>query len=302
MRINQNIAAINAWRNLGMTDRAMGKTMEKLSSGLRINRAADDAAGLAISERMRSQVRGLDKAVENAQSGISLIQTAEGALDETHAALHRIRELTIQAANEVNEDGDVQKMQDEISQLQAEINRIATTTEFNTKNIIGPVDVTDTSAFDETITLQIGANEGQTMEISLQDMRATQIGLATDVDGVSASDIENVGDIKFASDGALEADVDQEYFSAAIQIIDQAIDDVSSFRSELGSYQNRLEHTINNLEVASENLTAAESRIRDADMAAEMMSMTRHQIMTQAGTAMLAQANMRPQSVLQLLG
>ncbi len=292
MRINQNIAAINAWRNLGMTDRAMGKTMEKLSSGLRINRAADDAAGLAISERMRSQVNGLDRAVANAQDGISLIQTAEGALDETHAALHRIRELTIQAGNEVNEGGDVQKIQDEVEQLLAEIERIANTTEFNTKNLL------DTD--DNTITLQIGANEGQTMQISLEAMGQDALGV---VDGDGNIDEAIAGiDLTAAQHNPDNGPDLLDSFEGTIEVLDAAIDQVSSFRSELGSYQNRLEHTINNLEVASENLTAAESRIRDADMAAEMMDMTRHQIMTQAGTAMLAQANMRPQSVLQLLG
>ncbi len=289
MRINQNIAAINAWRNLGMTDRAMGKTMEKLSSGLRINRAADDAAGLAISERMRSQVNGLDRAVANAQDGISLIQTAEGALDETHAALHRIRELTIQAGNEVNEGGDVSKIQDEVGQLLEEIERIAETTEFNTKELL--------DGSNTTITLQIGANQGQIMEIELQAMGEENLG-RSDGDGNLLHNISGI-DLTAAVHGTTD---DLTTFSGTIRAIDDAIDQVSSFRSELGSYQNRLEHTINNLEVASENLTAAESRIRDADMAAEMMSMTRHQIMTQAGTAMLAQANMRPQSVLQLLG
>ena len=293
MRINQNIAAINAWRNLGMTDRAMGKTMEKLSSGLRINRAADDAAGLAISERMRSQVNGLDRAVANAQDGISLIQTAEGALDETHAALHRVRELTIQAGNEVNEGGDVSKIQDEVEQLLAEIERIANTTEFNTKNLL------DTD--DNTITLQIGANEGQTMQISLQAMGQAALGVDADDNGTIDEAIAGI-DLTAAEHGPDGDPALLDSFEGTIQVLDAAIDQVSSFRSELGSYQNRLEHTINNLEVASENLTAAESRIRDADMAAEMMAMTRHQIMTQAGTAMLAQANMRPQSVLQLLG
>ncbi len=301
MRINQNITAINAWRNLGMTDRAMGKTMEKLSSGLRINRAADDAAGLAISERMRSQINGLDRASSNAQDGISLIQTAEGALDETHAALHRIRELTIQAANEVNEHGDVQKIQDEVGQLLAEIDRIADTTEFNTKNILGDFGVQDdgeggTEPVTElNIALQIGANAEQTMEVTLQDMGTE--ALATVVDDVTNA--AHLGEISI-TDAA--DDENALTFDEVIRVVDAAIDEVSEFRSQLGSFQNRLEHTINNLEVASENLTAAESRIRDADMAAEMMAMTRHQIMTQAGTAMLAQANMRPQSVLQLLG
>ncbi len=299
MRINQNIAAINAWRNLGMTDRAMGKTMEKLSSGLRINRAADDAAGLAISERMRSQVNGLDRAVSNAQDGISLIQTAEGALDETHAALHRVRELTIQAANEVNEGGDVSKIQDEVSQLLTEIDRIAETTEFNTKNLLDFAVDGDGNLEGNELTLQIGANEGQTMQITLQNMGSEHLAVFDGEPG--DGDLAHLGAIDLTATVHEGEDTDIT-FEEVIEAIDTAIDEVSSFRSELGSYQNRLEHTINNLEVASENLTAAESRIRDADMAAEMMSMTRHQIMTQAGTAMLAKANMRPQSVLQLLG
>lgn len=265
MIINHNISSMNALRNLNINSSAMSKTMEKLSSGYRINRAADDAAGLAISEKMRAQISGLRQAQRNAQDGISLIQTAEGALNEVHSMLRRIRDLALQAANDTNTDADKAEIQKEVEQLIAEISGIAVRTEFNTKKLL---------ASGGTVTLQIGANSGQTIEVNLVKMTATKLAI---------NEFSVSGSVKLSK-------------------IDEAISMVSSFRSSLGAVQNRLEHTINNLAVSEENLQAAESRIRDADMAAEIAELTKAQILQQAGTAMLAQANMKSQSVLSLLG
>jgi len=398
MRINHNIAALNTHRQLNAANNNQSKSMEKLSSGLRINRAGDDAAGLAISEKMRAQVRGLDQASSNAQDTISLIQTAEGALNETHSILQRMRELATQSANDTNTDKDRSEIQAEIKQLNTEIDRIGNTTEFNTKKlldgsakgvteavkgtatinnnssvsidkteiddfntamgtagtasttngaymivktseadsanftagdykVIGPDGKETTTALTlsdteiaatntissgtaaitvgsaglkgmkvgESITLvfgkqeaassdlassimtQIGANAGQTAFISVSDMRAEALGVK-------------------------DIDVSTKFGAAtAIETVNNAIQKVSSQRSSLGAQQNRLEHTINNLGTSSENLTAAESRIRDVDMAKEMMNQTKESILAQASQAMLAQANQKPQSVLQLL-
>jgi flagellin len=452
MRINHNLAALNAYKNLTGTTNASSKSLEKLSSGLRINKAADDAAGLAISEKMRSQIKGLNQAARNAQDGISLIQTAEGALNETHSILQRMRELAVQATSDSNSDADRAEIQKEIAQLKAEVNRISTDTEFNTKKLlngesgtkvaythntnltfaqitdadtvtsgtkaieittaaskathtgsavsadaggtvnIGGVDITFagdagsaantaaafiqavndanigiTASGDETgiiltadkygtagnftisanditaalgltvdnstdrslvgqdvagtiggvaatgsgltltgtgenavsvtfteaansvgtkgsitvtkneLTLQIGANQGQEMTVSIGSMATNDLGIAS-IDASTQAGASN-----------------------AIELLDTAISLVSSERAKLGAYQNRLEHTINNLGTAAENLTAAESRIRDVDMAAEMMEFSKNNILMQAGTAMLAQANQQPQAVLQLL-
>ena len=287
MRINNNISALNAWRGLTNTDNALSKSLEKLSSGLRINRAGDDAAGLAISEKMRGQIRGLNMAIKNAQDGISLIQTAEGALTEAHAILQRMRELAVQSANDTNTDKDREELQKEVDQLAAELERIAETTEFNTKKLL---DGTYASTGSGTLTLHlhIGANKGQNMTLNIKSMRATKLGVAEE-----SGESETISGVKIST--SQDAD-------SAIFTIDTAIGKVSSERSKLGAIQNRLEHTIKNLGVAAENLTAAESRIRDVDRAAEMMNFTRQNILMQAGTAMLAQANARPQSVLQLLG
>lgn len=277
MRIQHNISALNTHRNLSFNNTQASKNLEKLSSGYKINRAGDDAAGLAISEKMRAQIKGLDMATKNSQDSISLIQTAEGALNETHAILQRMRELAVQSRNDTNEDIDRNFLQDEIKQLSSEIDRIANTTEFNEKTLLnGKLDSTGGKA----LTFQIGANEGQTMELSISSMH-------TD---------------KLASGAKLSVDISTgDKASAAIVEIDKAIKTVSTQRSALGAVQNRLEHTINNLGAASENLTAAESRIRDTDMAAEMMAFTKNNILTQAAQSMLAQANQQPQGVLQLL-
>ena len=271
MRINQNVMALNAWRNLNQTSFGISKTLERLSSGLRINRAADDAAGLAISEKMRTQVRGLNMAVKNSQDAISLIQTAEGALNETHAILQRMRELAVQAANDTNTDNDRQHIQDEIDQLLSEIDDIATRTQFNTRKLL------DGSFATTVMVFHVGANTGETLELTIATLDTAALTLS----GLSVT----------SQTGA----------EAAIASIDDAIEYVSTERSKLGAYQNRLEHKIANLNVAAENLTAAESRIRDADMAREMMNFVRDQILLQSGTAMLAQANAVPQTVLQLL-
>lgn len=285
LRINQNIAAMNSYRNLSVTDGQMSKSLEKLSSGFRINRAADDAAGLAISEKLRGQVNGLNKASENAQNAISLIQTAEGALNESHSILQRVRELSVQSANDTNTDADRLQIQKEVTQLTEELGRIAGTTEYNGKKLLdGSSDSTRVAsagppavAAGVPLTFQIGANTGQSLSLEVKDMSDTGLGVK-----------------------GLKVDT-QAAASAAIATLDTAIEKVSSQRADLGAKQNRLEHTVNNLNVASENLAASESRIRDTDMAKEMMNFTRSQILSQAGTAMLAQANQAPQGVLSLL-
>ncbi|AMW98137.1 flagellin Hag [Rummeliibacillus stabekisii] len=280
MIINHNIAALNTHRQLNSATNAQSKSMEKLSSGLRINRAGDDAAGLAISEKLRGQIRGLDQASRNAQDGISMIQTAEGALNETHDILQRMRELATQAANDTNVAGDRTAIQDEANQLAKELNRIANTTEFNTQKLLN-------NAGGKDFTFQVGANEDQTITLNIGDMTA-KTGL-----GVATTDDETTNAIDISSTNGVA--------TAAITTIDTAIQTVSAERSKLGAYQNRLEHTINNLGTSSENLTAAESRVRDVDMAKEMMNQTKNSILSQAAQAMLAQANQQPQGVLQLL-
>ena len=275
MRINNNLMAMNTHRQLGVNNAAAGKSIEKLSSGFRINRAGDDAAGLSISEKMRAQVRGLNMASKNAQDGISLIQTAEGALNETHAILQRMRELAVQAANDTNVTVDRDAIKNELSELTKEIDRIATSTTFNEKTLLDGKLSSTTSA----VNLQIGADCGVSMQLTINTMDAS----ALTVNDVSSS----------VTSYALA--------TKAIDTIDTAIKAVSAERSRLGANQNRLEHTIKNLDNASENIQAAESRIRDVDMAKEMMEFTKQNILQQAATAMLAQANTAPQSVLQLL-
>ncbi|WP_096156604.1 flagellin N-terminal helical domain-containing protein [Bacillus sp. FJAT-45066] len=367
MIINNNIPALNTYRQMGTNQKAGQNAMEKLASGLRINKAGDDAAGLAISEKMRGQIRGLDQASRNAQDGISMIQTAEGALNETHSILQRMRELSVQAANDTLEPEDRDAIATEIGQLADEIDRISDTTQFNSKQLLGgnlgvsrsggsldstvvglsslsdisvagakanttytiteaAGDITladgagntqtisktgfnagDTFNFDSMgvsiktdsayaaggtaftgltvqtgaatgATFQIGANENQNLSITISDMSASGLG----VDGLQVDSHANA--------------------KQAITTIDAAIKDVSEQRSNLGAWQNRLDHTINNLNTSAENLQAAESRIRDVDMAREVMEMTKNNILSQASQAMLAQANQAPQAVLQLLG
>jgi len=266
VRINQNIAAYNSYRNLSATNTQLGKSLEKLSSGFRINRAADDAAGLAKSESLRAEISGSRQAIRNAQDGVSFVQTAEGALNEVHSILQRMRELAVDAANTATTDGVAQ--QAEVTELLAEVNAIGTNSTFAGKGIF-----TATAQ-----TFHVGSGAGQTLDVTVGVLTTSGLG---------------VSGVNLASTGG-DAD-------AAIGLIDTAIGTVSSTRSTLGATQNRLEHTVANLSVAVENLTASESRVRDTDMAEEMVSFTRHQIMVQAGTAMLAQANQVPSTVLSLL-
>jgi len=433
MRINHNLAALNTYSRLSNASNMQSKSLEKLSSGLRINKAGDDAAGLAISEKMRGQISGLNQAARNAQDGISMVQTAEGALNETHSILQRMRELAVQSANDTNTAEDRTSIQEEMNQLTSEITRIGNTTEFNTKKVINgdmsgttgatggsmtiqftaapadadsfsltvgddtytvtvndsavadaidtsaktitiniddtgaetldantlasqlediltataatdsnlgnftftdsaaggiaieatdagdfagdddirsiigvsytgkatEVDATDGTGATDVAKLQIGANNAQTMEMSINDMRALELAVSSTSSGgsfTSTSLTDDSGTTEYALDLSTA-----DKATAAIAVIDTAISSVSSERSALGSVQNRLEHTINNLGTASENLTAAESRVRDVDMAKEMMEFTKNNILSQAATSMLAQANQQPQSVLQLL-
>lgn len=380
MRINNNMLAMNTHRQMGITGGNQSKSMEKLSSGLKINRAGDDAAGLAISEKMRGQIRGLNMASKNSQDGISLIQTAEGALNETHEMLQRMRELAVQANNGTNTNDDLTEIQKEFNQLNSEIDRIAEKTEFNTKQLLkgtlgvsaadgtltiaaasaagvsfdtsgvatgetltfdasvaGKITVTGTnsgvsqtiSVADETdikagstlnfdklglsvsfsadndfktladtkdiktsgtaLNFQIGANQNTVLGISIDAMDKANLGTGTAV----AVDVANLGAVDLTTAG--------KGFDKNIVVIDKAIAQVSAQRSQLGAWQNRLEHTIKNLDTSAENLQASESRIRDVDMAKEMMNLTKNNILQQASQAMMAQANSAPQGVLQLL-
>jgi len=372
MRINHNIAALNTYRQLSANTSATSKSLEKLSSGMRINRAGDDAAGLAISEKMRGQIRGLEQASRNASDGISLIQTAEGALNETHSILQRMRELAVQAANDTNTLQDRQEIQKEIEQLSKEITRISTDTEFNTKKLLNgsfgiqldttasadfldkvgeagdPIESYDISGAKASTTYTISETTGASGTVSITDgtntwvldktgfsaggtfnFEALGISIKTsadyDVTGDSLNDLEivtdatlgakfqigansgqtaslSIGDMSAAALQVDNLDVTTEQgITDAITAIDNAIATVSSQRALLGAVQNRLEHTINNLGTTQENLVASESRIRDVDMAKEMMEFTKNSILSQASQAMLAQANAQPQSVLQLL-
>ncbi len=389
MIINHNLAAMNTYRQYGINNNAASKSLEKLSSGLRINSAADDAAGLAISEKMRAQIRGLNQASTNAQDGISLIQTAEGALNETESILQRMRELSVQAASDTNTEDDRVELQKEVEQLKEEIDRIANNTEFNTKKLLngdlsanifraedayvasktGEFDVSITSVIDDDPTTSsiVTADDTFVIEVTGYDagtdtyaysITPESTGVATTgsftAGGTAADAITGLGGVDITVDStALEVgdsftivtrqdqnlsststnaltfqigansnqtinvDIDAmdasslfvknidvstaEGATAAISTIDDAIKNVSAERSKLGAYQNRLEHTINNLDTSNENLTAAESRIRDVDMAEEMMNYQKTNILQQAATAMLAQANQQPQNVLTLL-
>jgi flagellin len=262
MQINHNLTAMNTLRQLNTASTAQGKSMEKLSSGLRINRAGDDAAGLAISEKMRGQIRGLDQASRNAQDGISMIQTAEGGLNETHDILQRMRELAVQAGNDTNTAADRTNVQNEVDQLGIEITRIANTTEFNNKKLIDGSAKTGsgvTNAAD--LVFQIGANNGQTMTLQINAMDAKSLGV-----GDATAAAATAGTAATAA-GGIDVSSTQAASGTALTAIDAAIKLVSDERSKLGANQNRLDHTINNLNTSSENLTSAESRIRDVDYA-----------------------------------
>jgi flagellin len=262
LRINSNVEAFNAHRQLAATSNNVAKSMERLSSGYRINRAADDAAGLAISEKLRGQIRGLAQAQRNAQDGVSLVQTAEGSLNEVHSMLQRVRELAVQFQNGTLSTADKAAITAEAAQLQSEIERIGNSADFNGIKLL--------DGTGGTISFQVGANDGDVIAVDTATL-SDKIG-TIDVDGTDA-----------------------------ISAIDAAIENVSALRGDFGAVQNRLEHTLNNLATYQENLTASESRIRDVDMASEMVEFSKNQILQQAGTSMLAQANQAPQAVLSLL-
>ncbi|ADI67232.1 MULTISPECIES: flagellin [Mobiluncus] len=314
LSINQNIMAMNSYRNLSLTQSNLGKSLEKLSSGFRINRAADDSSGLAISEGLRSQVRGNKQAVKNAQDGISVVQTAEGALNEVHDMLQRMRELAVKGANDTNDSKARAFIEQEMGQLKMELVRVGASTNFDGRKLLwngAKVDkdtvvtgsdfaIAETAGKDQAewwgkskgvLAFQVGANgDAQVDDISVQ------------LEDLVTTTLKSL-DTKYSVKGT-EADIaikDHKGYMAEIGKIDTAIHAVSKLRSDFGSVQNRFEHTINNLNVAVENLSASEARIRDTDMASEMMQFTRGQILQQAGTSMLAQANQVPQTVLSLL-
>ena len=274
MVVQHNLQAANTNRQLGITTSAQAKSTEKLSSGYKINRAADDAAGLSISEKMRSQIRGLNKASSNAQDGVSLVQTAEGALNETHSILQRMNELATQAANGTNTTVDRSAIKAELDQLTSEIDRIQSTTQFNTMNLLDGT----FSGTANKMKLQVGALSGQSIDFSIANMCASKIGLKA---ALSVSTFTKAG--------------------SYMKSVQDAIKVVSKQRSAMGAIQNRLEHTIANLDTTSENTQSAESRIRDTDMASEMVTYSKNNILAQAGQSMLAQANQSTQGVLSLL-
>ncbi len=285
MVINHNMSAMFAQRSEGLTEVAQQKNMEKLSSGLRINRAGDDASGLAVSEKMRSQIRGLNKASENAKNGISFIQTTEGYLQESEDIIQRIRELAVQSSNGIYTDEDRTMIQVEVSSLIAEVDRIASAAQFNGLNMLTGRYARPTGENDVTASmwLHIGANMDQRTQVFIGTMTAASLGL------------RNVGTEEILS-LATPDDANR-----AIGTLDEAIKKVNKQRADLGAYQNRLEKTVEGLDVAAENTQSAESRIRDTDMAKEMVEFTKNQVLSQSGTAMLAQANQSSQNVLSLL-
>jgi flagellin len=286
LRINSNIAAMNAYRNLSTNDKMMQNSLEKLSSGLRINKAADDAAGLSISQGLQAQIGGLTVAARNAQDGVNVVQIADGALNESGAILQRMRDLAVQAANGGSQDSNAQgAAQTEFAQLQTELDRIATTTSFGAQKLLDKGIAASTGYKG---TFQVGAN----------NTAADQIDVDLTGGFGSATGFDSVGLNVDAAKANLTTTTDAQ---DAIDSLDTAIKDLSTARATLGAYQNRFEHTINNLNVQIENLSASKSAITDTDMAQEMVKFTRSQILSQAGTAMLAQANQAPQNVLQLL-
>ena len=285
MVINHNMSAMFAQRSQGLTDLSTQKNMEKLSSGMRINRAGDDASGLAVSEKMRAQIRGLNQASENASNGISFIQTTEGYLQETTDIIHRIRELAVQSSNGIYSDEDRMQIQVEVSSLIDEVDRIASAAQFNGMNMLTGrfARPTGENAVTGSMWFHIGANMDQRTQVYIGTMSATALGL------------KNLGD---ESKLSLAAPDDA---NRAIGTLDEALKKINKQRADLGAYQNRLEKTVVGLDIGAENLQASESRIRDTDMAAEMVEFTKNQVLSQAGTAMLAQANQSSQNVLSLL-
>jgi flagellin len=284
MIINHNLSAMFASRSLGVTQGDVSKSMERLSSGLRINRGGDDASGLAVSEKLRSQVRGLNQAERNIQNGVSFIQTTEGYLQETQDILGRLRELSVQSANGIYTEEDRMQIQVEVSQLVDEINRIASHAQFNGMNLLTGSFAAEQDGGTRVMQFQIGANMDQNERVYISAMTAQALGV---IDEQTGSSIQLI---------------DAESANQAIGALDGALRMVSRQRADLGAYQNRFEKAAEGIAIAAENMQAAESRIRDANIAQEMVDYTRGQILNQSGTAMLAQANMRTQSVLQLLG
>ncbi|MDY3939157.1 MAG: flagellin [Spirochaetia bacterium] len=283
MIINHNLSAMYAHRTLGVTNTSVTKNIEKLSSGLRINRAGDDASGLAVSEKMRAQIYGLNQASQNVSNGISFIQATEGYLQETQDILHRLRTLSVQAANGIYTDEDRMQIQVEVSQLVDEINRIASHAQFNGMNLLTGRFARETGLNTVTASMWIhtGANMDQRERLFVGTMTAEALGASTGGEIVSLLTIEDA--------------------NKTIGIMDSALKIVNKQRADLGAYQNRMEHAVRGIDVAAENMQAAESRIRDVDMAKEMVDYTKNSILVQSGTAMLAQANMKTQTVLQLL-
>jgi len=284
MVINHNMSAMYADRQLGVTQTEMAKSIEKLSSGMQINRAGDDASGLAVSEKLRGQIRGLNQAERNIQNGVSFIQTTEGYLQETQDILHRIRELSVQSANGIYTDEDRMQIQVEVSQLVDEVNRIASHAQFNGMNLLTGAFARD-STVNRVMQLQVGANMDQNKQIFIGTMTALALGLE--------SNQGTTGTLSIAT---------PEDANQAIGTLDSALKMVSKQRADLGAYQNRFEMAAQGVAIAAENMQAAESRIRDTDMASEMVKYTRDSILNQAGLSMLAQANVGTQSVLKLLG
>jgi flagellin len=283
MIINHNMSAINANRVLGNNQADITKDLEKLSSGQRINRAGDDASGLAVSEKMRSQIRGLNQAGQNIQNGISFIQTSEGYLTETTDIIHRIRELAVQASNGIYTQNDRQMIQVEVSQLVDEVNRVASHAQFNGMNMLTGAFAKDNG---KALTIQVGANADQGKSIYIGTMTATALGLQSET-------AQGKQSIQLSA---------PDQANLAIAKLDEALNKVTKQRADLGAYQNRFELAYKGVAIAGENLTASESRIRDADMASQMVSYTKYQVLSQAGNAMLAQANVNTRSVTQLLG
>ena len=285
MVINHNMSALYASRQLGVTNMGLTKDMEKLSSGMSINRAGDDASGLAVSEKMRSQIRGLNKASENAQNGISFIQVTEGYLQETTDIIQRIRELAVQASNGIYTDEDRMQIQVEVSQLVAEVDRIASQAQFNGMNMLTGRFAAQSGDNTATASMwfHIGANMDQRIQVFIGTMTAQALG------------------VRSLQDESVLSVADPELANKAIGTIDDALTKINKQRADLGGYQNRMEYAVKGLDIAAENTQASESRIRDTDMAAEMVEFTKNQVLTQAGTAMLAQANVQSQNVLSLL-
>ena len=283
MIINHNMSAINANRVLGTSQAAIQSDLEKLSSGQRINKAGDDASGLAVSEKMRSQIRGLNQAGQNIQNGISFIQTTEGYLQETQDIVHRVRELAVQASNGIYTQSDRQMIQTEVSQLVDEVNRVASHAQFNTMNMLTGAFARDTG---KAMSIQVGANADQNNRIYIGTMTATALGLQSET-------AQGKQSISLAA---------PDQANLAIAKLDDAINKISKQRADLGAYQNRFEMAYKGVAIAGENLTASESRIRDVDMASQMVSYTKNQVLSNAGNAMLAQANVNTRSVTQLLG